>query len=541
MKTIECIKWLWKASEGVRVKVLCASFAGSLHVGVSLAFVWFCKSLIDSVTSDSSADLTWLIAGLVICLLFQILFSTVELRLTAHADIMLKNRLRYRLFQGMMESKWNGQESFHTGDALNRIMEDVRVVAESVAKSVPAVIISAVQFVSAFVFLFILSPGLAWAVPGLMLVMLVLSKRYILRMRRLTKDIRAVEGDMHSLMQESLQHRLVIHTLERTPYITDSFSDRQDDLKNQVLGKTDYSLFARAMVQAGFSSGYAAAFLWGVFGIRNGTASFGMVTAFLQLVGQIQRPIMNLSRQLPVLINSLTAAERLSEISSLPSEKMGESLQLGQKVGVRFDNVDFSYQDSSEKVLSSFTYDFKPGSTTAVLGETGVGKSTMMRLILSLLEPDSGDIVMYNDELSVEVSPQTRCNIVYVPQGNTLMSGTIKENLLLGDPDADESELRAALTTAAAEFVYDLPEGLETICGEKGQGLSEGQAQRIAIARALLRKGGILLMDEPTASLDSNTESILVDRLQKNLRGRTLILVTHRHAAANLCQNILEF
>ena len=543
MKTRECIKWLWKASDGVRGRVVLCSLVGGLHVAASLAFVWVCKRLIDLVTVDGGGSLTWYIAAMAGCMLAQTLLSALETRVMNHGDIILKNRLRHGLFTGLMESRWDGKDTFHSGDSLNRVMEDVRVVGESITRSVPAVIVSGFQFIAAFSFLFVMNRNLAWVIPALMLAMLLVSRSYIMRMRKLTKDIRTTESSMQSLMQESLQHRVVIHTLEKTPYVTDNLADRQEGLRTQVMDKTDYSIFARSMIQIGFAAGYAAAFLWGVFGIRNGYATFGMMTAFLQLVGQIQRPIMNLSRQFPTLINSLTSAERLAEVSSLPSEQKGESIDLGPAVGVRFEDVSFTYPDVSTPVLYGFSHDFAPGSTTALTGETGVGKSTLMRLMLALLTPQKGTVSLYSSDPAsgyVPASPQTRCNIVYVPQGNTLMSGTIRENLLLGDPHATDAQLLEVLYTAAAEFVSELPDGLDTLCGEKGAGLSEGQAQRICIARSLLRKGGILLLDEPTASLDPQTEETLLRRLSESAAGRTLIIVTHREAAASLCGNVVK-
>lgn len=540
MRTRECIKWLWRASSGVRKYVVLNSLSGVLHVCSSLAFVWVCKALVDQVTSGQGDNLTVYICAMAGCLLFQIFLTSAEHHISSNSDILLKNRLRHRLFTRLMESKWNGKETFHSGDTLNRVMEDVRVASESITSSIPAVVIASVQFVAAFIFLFTLEPGLAWVIPGIMIVALAVSKGYITRMRRLTKDIRSTEGNMQALMQESLQHRLVIHTLERTPYVSESLSQQQEDLRGQVLDKTAYSIFARGMIQFGFSAGYAAAFLWGVFGIRSGIATFGMMTAFLQLVGQLQRPIMNLSRQVSPLVNSLTSAERLSEIDSLPLEETGLPCNLGNSVGVRFCDVNYSYPDSARKIIDSFTYDFRPGSTTALVGETGAGKSTLMRLMLSLLSPDSGSVLMYNGAQETQVSPQTRCNIVYVPQGNTLMSGTIRDNLLLGDPSATEEQMKDVLHLAAADFVADLPDGLDTLCGERGSGLSEGQAQRIAIARSLLRKGGLMLLDEPTSALDAETEETLLKRLTSRLDGRTMVIVTHREATAALCDSQLR-
>lgn len=540
MRTRECIKWLWRASAGVRTYVVFNSLVGILHVGASLVFVWVCKSLVDIVVSGSEKGLTPFVCIMTICMLMQILAAAVEQHIARRSDIILKNRLRYRLFTGLMGGRWDGKEAFHTGDSLNRVMEDVRVVAESITNSVPAVIIAAVQFVAAFTFLFFLEPTLAWLIPAIMLLALLASKSYVSRMRRLTKDIRATEGRVQALMQESLQHRLVIHTLERIPFVSEILSARQEELKNQVLDKTEYSVFTRTLIQLGFSTGYAAAFLWGVFGIRSGAVTFGMMTAFLQLVGQLQRPVMNLSRQVSPLINSLTSAERLSEIESQPKAEAGMSCCLGTDVGIRFEDVDYSYPDGRRKITASFSYDFKPGTVTALVGETGVGKSTLIRLILGLISPDKGKVLLYNDVRSISASVRTRCNIVYVPQGNTLMSGTVRDNLLLGDPSADEYLMKEALYYAAADFVYELPAGLDTVCGENGAGLSEGQAQRIVIARSLLRKGSLLLLDEPTSALDAETEEVLLKRLISRMEGRTMIIVTHRETALTLCSDILR-
>ena len=540
MKTRDCIKWLWRASYGVRRHIVANSAIGIMHVAASMTFVWLCKQMIDAATSGNGCSLTPYIAGMAICMLVQILLSALEQHIASLSDITLKNSLRHKLFTSLMESRWNGKETFHTGDTINRVMEDVRVVAEAVTRSIPTVITAGVQFLSAFIFLFILAPGLAWTIPGILVAMLIISRSYIRRMRRLTKDIRTTESNMQSLMQESLQHRLVIHTLEKTPYISDTLSGQQSDLRDQVMDKTGYNVFTRSLIQAGFSAGYAAAFLWGVFAIRSGAATFGLMTAFLQLVGQIQRPIMNLSRQLPPLINSITSAERLAEIESQPSEDYGNPQFLGRHVGIRFTDTAYPYPDSTRKIIKIFRHDFTPGSTTAMMGEPGAGKSTLMRLMLGLLGPDKGQVCLYNENEEVKASPDTRCNIVYVPQGNTLMSGTIKENLMLGDPDADEKSLEKALYLAAADFVKDLPDGLDTLCGERGSGRSEGQAQRIAIARSLLRKGGILLLDEPTSALDTQTEETLIQRLTDSLEGRTMIIVTHREATASLCQNVVR-
>jgi ABC-type bacteriocin/lantibiotic exporter with double-glycine peptidase domain len=202
--------------------------------------------------------------------------------------------------------------------------------------------------------------------------------------------------------------------------------------------------------------------------------------------------------------------------------------------------VCFSFPDSVKPVLDGFSYDFLPGTRTAIVGPTGVGKSTMIRLLLSLLKPQSGSLELYSGQATLPVSPATRCNLVYVPQGNSLFSGTVRENLLMGNPDATEEQMRVALHTAAADFVFDLPAGLEAQCFEAGGGLSEGQAQRIAIARALLRPGSILLLDEFSSALDAETEIVLMERLCSELPEHTMIFITHREKIIDYCTDVLR-
>lgn len=221
-------------------------------------------------------------------------------------------------------------------------------------------------------------------------------------------------------------------------------------------------------------------------------------------------------------------------------ESEGESIHLKGAVGVRFTDVSFMYDDGEEEVLSVLNEDFTPGSMTAVLGETGAGKTTLIRLILALIRPTKGCVTMYDAVREVEVSPQTRGNLVYVPQGNTLFSGSIRENLLLGNPNATDEQLWEVLRMACAEFVLSLPEGLETKCGEQGGGLSEGQAQRIAIARSLLRQGSVLLFDEATSALDPDTERRLLQRLAEARGGRTVIFITHRPSVLDYCDRVLR-
>lgn len=264
--------------------------------------------------------------------------------------------------------------------------------------------------------------------------------------------------------------------------------------------------------------------------MSKGLISYGAMLAFIQLVGQIQGPVRNLSRFVPVFITSFTAGERLIDLEEIRQEDVSESQMLTGCAGVRIENVCFAYAPKERLIFKNFSHTFAPGSITAIVGETGAGKTTLIRLLLSLLMPQGGNISVVDEKGNVyPLRPSLRCNFAYVPQGNSLLSGTIRSNLLLPRPEATEDELRQALTTAAADFVFSLPKGLDTPCGESGDGLSEGQAQRIAIARALLSEGSILLFDEATSSLDPETERTVLKRITSQCGGRrTLIFITHR-------------
>ena len=531
---IHILRWLWDASKGYRLSIFTIGLISTMSVAVAMGNVWISKHLIDIATHSVDGDLIQFIILFASCAVVQILFSVTISRLETKTEVSLRNSLRYKYFTKIMESRWSGKEAFHTGDMLSRLDGDVAKVADTLSRTMPAVIATVIQLIAALLFLGSMDWRLTLVVLLIMPAALLLSRAYVSRMRRLTNDIRTTDSRIYTHLQENIQHRVLITSFENTDQAIESLDDYHEDLQRQTITRNNYNLFSRSIVQLGFSAGYVTAFSWGVTGIAAGTITFGTMAAFLQLVGQIQRPISRMSRQFATAVHTVTSVDRLCELE-LPQERRGEPIRLEGKVGVRFTDVDFTYPDGTRKTIDAFSHDFKPGSLTAVVGETGIGKSTLIRLMLSLLSPDKGKITFYNADTEVEISPRTRCNIVYVPQGNTLVSGTIRDNLLMGKPDANEQEMRDALYTAVADFVYDLPDGLDTVCGEKGAGLSEGQAQRIAIARALLRPGAVILLDEPTSALDTQTEQLLLQRISAHLEGRTLIMVTHNQQTAQLC------
>ena len=363
-------------------------------------------------------------------------------------------------------------------------------------------------------------------------------------MKRYTHDIRNSDGRIQSVIQESLQHRIVIKTLEQGERHLDKLDDLQDMLHSQVMGRTRFSLSAHMLVALAFSGGYLTAFLWGAVHLSAGCITFGTMTAFLQLVGKVQRPVLDLSRLIPSVVNALTAIDRLLELERLPAEADGDSIFLASTPELELKDVTFRYTPDDRPVFSRFSCRFPAGSCIAIVGETGKGKTTLIRLLLALATPQEGQILLIPAKHPLEtnhtVSPQTRKNFVYVPQGNTLFSGTIRDNLLMGNPQASQEAIYQALQTATADFVFHLPDGVDSPLSERGGGLSEGQAHRIAIARALLRPGNILLLDEATSALDPDTERLLIKNLRRDCAGKTCIFVTHHPAVAEACESIVR-
>ena len=534
------VAWLWRASRGLRLQAALNALIGVLSVCLDFAFIYATKWTIDIATHQAEGSLRTAAYALVAIMLSKILLGFTRKWVGALLGVRSLNILQQRLFTHLLQSEWNGQEDRHSGDTLNRIEQDVRDLTSCITETFPALLEVTFRLVGAFFYLFHMDARLACLIVCIVPLFLLLSKVYVRKMRSITRDIRSTESRVQSILQESIQHRAILKTLERTWTMIEKLRQTQRELRGHVRHRAVFSSMSATLLSVGFGTGYLVTFLWGVHSLQAGTITYGMMISFIQLVGQIQGPFRDMTRFIPVLISTLTASERLMELEDVPLEDDADPVTFETGAGVRLDNVSFRYREGGRLILSSFSCDFPKGSTTAILGETGAGKTTLIRLILALLKPTEGNVEMYDGTKTVKASPRTRNNLVYVPQGNTLFSGTIRDNLLLGNPDATEDDMRQALSTACAAFVMDRPEGLDAVCGEMGAGLSEGQAQRIAIARALLRKGSVLLLDEATSALDMQTEGQLLKNLADRDAGQTVICVTHRPAVIAYCSQVIE-
>ncbi|MGI5847909.1 MAG: ABC transporter ATP-binding protein [Candidatus Cryptobacteroides sp.] len=535
-----CMKGLNRMAKPVRGRNAVSVLVGIVRILASLTFVWASKRLVDIVTGVVDAPLypnVFLMVGIMLVQISCNLFSTYWMNLNV---VKTQNSLRLGLFAHVLNARWSGREAFRSGDTINRLEEDIRVLTELICNRIPEVLITSTQLLAASAYLMWMEASLLWVLVVLMVVAVLGSKLFFGKLRQLTAAIRAQDSEVQQLLQENLQNRVLVLTLFGVGHVVSRLASLQDLLKKNTVKRLNYNAVARGFMSFGFMAGYAAAFLWGIFGIKSGAVTFGMMTAFLQLVGQIQRPIADLGRQVPAFIKALTSIERLLELEDLKVENYRGDIRLEGAPGIDMKDVTFAYE--GKNVLENFSHMFRPGTFTVIAGPTGVGKSTLTRLMLGLLTPEQGKVLLYSPGgQSHAADVNTRCNFMYVPQGNSLMSGTIRENMRLAKPDATDAEIEEALNIAAAGFVYELPDGLDTLCGEGGTGLSEGQSQRIAIARALLHEGGVMILDEATSALDSETEERLLKNIASRYKGKkTVIFISHRPAAARIADEVLN-
>lgn len=532
-------KWLWRAWRGNQLQAILNATIGLLSVVVSLAQVWAVQHAIDVASGHTEGSIYWSVGVMALLVLCGFALRICSIWVRNILGIKAQNRMQQRMLDRILRSEWTGKESHHSGDVLNRLEQDVGTVVSFLTETIPNTISVVAMFVGAFVYLFSMDKVLAFVIVGIIPVFVLLSRLYVGQMRRLTRQVRDSDSKVQSVLQETIQHRMLIKTLESDSVMVDRLESTQSELRHRVVRRTAFSVVSNLILNVGFSIGYLIAFLWAALRMSDQTLSFGGMTAFLQLVNRIQGPARDLTKLAPAFVSVFTAAERLMELEENPLEEQGDPIPLTAPCGVRLEHITYAYDDGDSNVIEQLDFDFYPGSCTAVLGETGAGKTTLIRLILALLHPNEGKVILYNQQEQKELSPLMRCNFVYVPQGNTLMSGTIRDNLRLGKLNATEEEIKAALEMSCASFVMELPDGLDTVCTEAGGGLSEGQAQRISIARALLRNRPIMLFDEATSALDPETERQLLHNILSN-HDKTVIFITHRPAVVDYCDQTLH-
>ena len=534
------VAWLWKHHRKCRTQAIVNVVIGLLQVALGLYGVDLLKRLTDVAAHNHEGNLALMAVVFGLVLLFEMLLNVVKTWVRAVLGVKTQNIMQQSFFARLLHGEWSGGGKMHSGDVLNRLFGDVGDIVSLMTEVVPSAVIIAVQFLASFIYLYVMDAALAIILIVSAPVLMLLSRYYFRKMRRIVRKIKDSNSALQSIIQESVQNKMVVKVMEQSDNMVGKLEKRQTTLRWQIKKRARFSILSKVVVNVGFAGGYLAALVWGLFQLNDQIITVGVLMAFTQLISRIQRPLLDFARLLPTFVNSLTSAERLIELELLPMEEEKEPFHLKGKVGVRFQHVGYQYSKKGRKVLKDFSYDFKPGTFTAILGETGAGKTTLIRLMLALIRKGEGEVTIYDENGSYDVDVSTRCNFSYVPQGNSLFSGTIRENLLFGNPNATTAQMKEALHIAMADFVFELPDGIDTVCGEQGGGLSEGQAQRVAIARAIVRPSKVLLLDEATSALDIETEHALLMNIKERYKDSTVIFVTHRLAVVEFTSDNLR-
>lgn len=534
------LKWLWRNTYGIRLNTVVRIVVGLGQIALGLLMVWLCRRFIDdTIRTGTDADIVRMILFLVGTVVGGILLRQLYFYLSKTANISQTNHIRLRIFSRLFSRLLYEERDLHSGDITSRLAKDIDVVSDATTNILPQLVVTTGQLLGAFLLMQSMDPGLAWALLLSTPVVIFFGKLIARKLRQMSLEVREAESHIQMQVQEVMEHNAVLRSLESESWVTSRLDDTQQHLRHVFMRRTRFTILTRIIFSSVFGLGYLLAFVWGGLQLRSGAITFGVMTSFLQLVGQIQHPILSLLNTVPQLINATASVDRLEE---LEARQVEETSTAGDEVvtdtndsfGVRMHDVSFSYPSSDHPVVDHLSKVFLPGSKTALMGPTGIGKTTIFRLMLALIRPESGEVRVFSASTDKQVSTETRRHFVFVPQGNTLMSGTIRFNLQLAKPEATEAEMRQVLHTAVADFVFDLPAGLDTELGERASGLSEGQAQRIAIARGLLRPGSILLLDEISSSLDEQTETELYRRLFASYPEKTMLFITHRSAISQI-------
>lgn len=536
------VAWLWHNMLGIRWNSAMRIIIGIGQVGLGLLMVWLSRLFIDkTIRTGSTDDVMQMVIWLVMTVVGGVVLRQIYYYMTTTANVRQTNTLRLYIFSRLFRRQLYDDKALHSGDITSRLAKDIDTVSTVTTDTLPQMGVTMIQLCGAFLLMRWFDARLAWALLVLTPIAIVFGKLIARKLRQMTLDIRQDESKIQMQVQETMEHNAVLRSLGSEQWITERLDSMQQRLEGNVMRRTRFTVITRLIMGCAFGLGYLLAFVWGGIGLRNGTITFGVMTSFLQLVGMIQHPILQMLNMVPAVIHATASIDRLEELDQINQDDEYDGNTPEEEVpGIRFDNVSFHYATGDRMVVNHFCHDFKAGTKTAIMGETGIGKTTLFRLLLGFIRPTEGSICLYKRDGEENIGVQTRPNFVFVPQGNTLMSGSIRYNLQLANPDATDKILKEVLHTACADFVNELPQGLDTELGERGKGLSEGQAQRIAIARGLLCSGSVLLLDEISSSLDEPTEQELYKRLFAACKEKTMLFITHRKTVSELCDEVIK-
>lgn len=536
----EYMKWLIAYSKQYAGKISLILVFNIATILISLGMTLITKQIIDLATAGSRKSILGLLIPYIICVVASLGLNVIFTLFSTMLNEKFSFGIRKQIYEKIIRSHWMDVKKYHTGDLMTRLTSDAGNVADGVVGTIPSMIQLVAELVLVFFTLFYYSPLLAvFAIvvaPFASIVCLILGRK----LKRLQVKVQESEASYRSFLQESLANLLIVKAFSNEDYSTEKLVELREKRFYWVYKRTKLGTASTAAMSTMFNLGYIVAFTYGAYEVANGNITYGTMTLFLSLVNRIQAPVYELAQQIPKIVSILASAGRIVELQDIPMEEKEEQNIEAERIGMKVDHLTFGYEND-DTVLENVSFDIKPGEFVAIVGESGIGKTTLIRLVMSFMSTYAGKISFFNDKGDKEkANAGTREFLSYVPQGNTLFSGTIRENLLMGKHDASDEEIMEVLKLSSGyDFVMDLPNKLDTVIGERGHGLSEGQAQRIAIARSFLKKAPFLILDEATSALDEKTEMEVLKGLAKLEPKPTCLLITHRRSILQYCDREL--
>jgi len=542
-KRFDSLLWIYKYSKKHIWQVLSLAFISAL---IALSFILLAllsKQVIDIATGNQHGEILHYVAMIIGVIVLQAGLNILNSNIRIRASGKIEMNMKQGVFCSLLSKDLMELGKFHSGEYINRLTSDIGIIVEAIVSILPQAVSMLVKLLAGLAVMVIIDPVYTLFLVVCGIGMFVISWFYRKKFKILHKEVQETEGKTRSFMQECVENLLVIKSFTSEKLILNRLKVLQDHNFKAKIKRNTVSNIAVTGVYVLFTGCYYLTLVWGVFKVGTGAMTFGSLTAFLQVFEQVKAPFKNISGVIPQYLSMIASAERLIELESLKEEintrNAGDIAEIYEKMEhIGIENVSFTY--GGEPIFKEASAYIYKGELIGIVGSSGAGKSTLIKLILGLLKADKGRIYLKSGNNCYDIDAGMRKMFSYVPQGNMVLSGTVRENITFFNNEIDEKfVIECARTACVMDFVSELPKGLDTVIGERGFGLSEGQIQRIAIARALTSKAPILLLDEATSALDSETEKKLLNNL-RNIKNKTCIFISHREAAIADCDRVLR-
>ncbi len=534
------LKWIYRRIKRFLPAIIATALISAVTAVSYVVLALLTKRALDIATGDAAGNLAAAGAVLFAVIALQVTAGACQSLLNAYTNGKLTMSLREYLFTAICKKKYEEISPYHSGDILNRITSDVDTVVSSSVTIIPNSVSIFTKIIAGLGAMVFMNPILALIILLLGVTVPAIGRFISKKYKYMHKECQRTEGRTRSFMQECFENIVVIKTFASEGPFIKRLQRYMDDNFKLKIKRTGISIAATISLYTFFTIGYYAVLLWGAGGLAKGTLTYGTLMAFLQLISQLRAPLQNVSGILPQYYSAIASAERLTELEGLRDETSLLKSEDADKLKADFKSIEaknlcFGY--GAKNILENCSFTAEKGDIIAITGESGSGKSTLFKLILGLYSPASGSLTV-NGEIPTDAS--VRPLFAYVPQGNMVLSGSIRDNISLCNPDVDEeSIINAAKAAEIYDYIVALPDGLDTMLSERGAGLSEGQIQRISIARALITEAPVLLLDEATSALDESTETRVLENIRR-MTGKTVLFITHRNTSLKACDKIMH-